>query len=157
MEVIILAGGFGTRLNHIVPDVPKPMAPINEEPFLKYIFEYLLKNGVTHTVIAAGYKAECIQEYFGDEYKGIKISYSIEDMPLGTGGALKKAMDCCNEDDVFILNGDTYFDVDLIEMKVFHEKHSSKLTIAVKSLNNFDRYGSVIIKNDIIKEFVEKI
>jgi D-glycero-alpha-D-manno-heptose 1-phosphate guanylyltransferase len=156
MEVVILAGGFGTRLSHIVTDVSKPMAPINGEPFLKYLFEYLLKNGVTRIVLAVGYKSESIKDYFGDEYKGISIAYSTEDIPLGTGGAIKKAMEVCNEDDVFILNGDTYFGVNLAEMKAFHEMHSSKLTIAVKELSNFDRYGSVVIEDDVIKEFVEK-
>ena len=156
MEAIILAGGFGTRLSHIISDVPKPMAPVNGKPFLKYVFEYLLKNKVTHAVLAAGYKSECIKDYFGDEYKGISITYSLEDTPLGTGGAIKRAMKFCNEEDVFILNGDTYFGVDLFEMKAFHEMHFSKLTIAVKEFGNFDRYGSVVIENDVIKELVEK-
>ena len=156
MEAIILAGGLGTRLSHILADVPKPMADVNGEPFLTYIFEYLFKNRIEHVVLAVGYKAECIKDYFKDEYKGIKITYSFEDIPLGTGGAIKKALNCCKSSDVFILNGDTYFDVDLNEMKVFHEKNQSKLTVAVKELSNFDRYGSVVIENDMIKRFVEK-
>jgi D-glycero-alpha-D-manno-heptose 1-phosphate guanylyltransferase len=156
MEAIILAGGLGTRLSHILADVPKPMADVNGEPFLTYIFEYVLKNRIEHVVLAVGYKAEFIKDYFKDEYKGIKITYSFEDIPLGTGGAIKKALNCCKSSDVFILNGDTYFDVDLNEMKVFHEKNQSKLTVAVKELSNFDRYGSVVIENDMIKRFVEK-
>lgn len=156
MEAIILAGGFGTRLSHIVSNVPKPMALVNGEPFLKYIFEYLIKNRISHTILAVGYKYEYIEEYFGKSYKGIRITYSIEDTPLGTGGAIKKALDYCEEEDVFIINGDTYFDINLNNMKLFHEMHHSKLTIAVKALRKFDRYGLVIIKDDVIKEFVEK-
>lgn len=156
MEAIVLAGGFGTRLRHVVEDIPKPMAPINCEPFLKYILEYLLSNEITEVILAVGYKAEYIQEYFADDYKGLHIIYSKESFPLGTGGAIKKALDSCKEKDVFILNGDTYFDVDLQAMKVFHELHSSKITIAVKEMENFDRYGSVVIENNIVKEFTEK-
>lgn len=156
MQAIVLAGGLGTRLKHIIPDIPKPMAPINGEPFLKYIFDYLIRNKVEHVILAVGYKAECIEEYFGEEYKGIRITYSNEDTPLGTGGAIKKAMSYCNEADIFILNGDTYFCVNLNEMKVFHENHNSKLTISVKALSDFDRYGSVVVGNDVIKGFIEK-
>jgi D-glycero-alpha-D-manno-heptose 1-phosphate guanylyltransferase len=80
MEAIILAGGLGTRLSHILADVPKPMADVNGEPFLTYIFEYVLKNRIEHVVLAVGYKAEFIKDYFKDEYKGIKITYSFEDI-----------------------------------------------------------------------------
>ncbi len=75
---------------------------------------------------------------------------------MGTGGAIKKAIDCCSEDDIFIFNGDTYFDVELNEMKAFHNEKNCNLTIAVKLMNNFDRYGNVVIENDIIKHFQEK-
>jgi len=92
MEAVILAGGLGTRLSHIVSDVPKPMAPVNNQPFLKYVIDYLLENGVNHVILAVGYKAKSIQSYFGDTYHGIRITYSIEDTPLGTGGAIKKAL-----------------------------------------------------------------
>jgi len=156
MEAIILAGGFGTRLSHIVSDVPKPMAPVNGRPFLEYIFDYLVQNKVEHIVLAIGYKGEIIQDYFGNSYRGLEITYSVEDTPLGTGGAIKKAIKCCKESDVFIINGDTYFDVDLFEMKDFHKSKNSNLTIAVKLMSNFDRYGSVVINNDRIIKFEEK-
>ncbi len=156
MEAIILAGGFGTRLSHIVSDVPKPMAPVDEKPFLKYIVKYLVANGVKHIVFATGYKGDIIKNYFGNEFNGIKITYSVENTPLGTGGAIKQALEFCNDDNVFILNGDTYYDVKLIEMSEFHLINNSNLTIAVKEMKEFDRYGSVIIKDNKIIEFVEK-
>lgn len=156
MEAIILAGGFGTRLSHLVPDVPKPMASVNGRPFLQYIFDYLLKNGVTHAILAIGYKAEIIERFFGHVYHGIKITYSIEDNPLGTGGAIKKALEYCNNENVFIINGDTYFVVDLNKMKEFHTYKNSDLTLAVKHMSNFGRYGSVIIEDDMITRFEEK-
>jgi len=156
MEALILAGGFGTRLKHIVSDVPKPMAPVNGHPFLEYIFNYLIDNGIRHIVLAIGYKGDIIKSYFGDSYKGISITYSIEDTPLGTGGAIKKALNYCNNDNVFIINGDTYYNVDLNLMKEFHNTKKSNLTVAVKTMYDFDRYGSVITKNDMIIEFKEK-
>lgn len=156
MEAIVLAGGFGTRLSHILKDIPKPMAPVNGDPFLSYIFEYLLKFKVTHVVLAVGYKAQAIQNYFQVNCKGISITYSTEDTPLGTGGAIKKAMEYCSQEDVFVLNGDTYFDVDLARMKEFHERKGSLLTIAVKPMTNFERYGTVVIKDDKIVRFEEK-
>lgn len=156
MEAIILAGGFGTRLSHIISDVPKPMAPIEEQPFLKFIFDYLLRNEIKHVILAIGYKADIIQKYFGFNYQGINISYSIENIPLGTGGAIKKALNYSKEENVFVINGDTYFDVDLRKMQVFHTKKNSRLTLAVKHMNSFDRYGSVLVEKDIIKRFKEK-
>lgn len=156
MEAIILAGGFGTRLSHIVLDVPKPMAFVNERPFLEYILNYLIDNGIKHIILAIGYKGNIIQDYFGDNYKGVSITYSTEDTPLGTGGAIKKALSYCNNDSVFIINGDTYYNVDLNLMEQFNNIKKSNLTIAVKTMHNFDRYGSVIIKNDMIMEFKEK-
>lgn len=156
MEAIILAGGFGTRLCHIVSDVPKPMAPVNNKPFLEYVFNYLKDNGIKHIVLAIGYKGNVIEDYFGYIYKGIRITYSKEDIPLGTGGGIKKALGYCDNDNVFIINGDTYFDVDLHLMKKFHNIKESKLTVAVKLMRNFDRYGAVTIEEEKIIKFEEK-
>ena len=156
MEAIILAGGFGTRLKHVVSDVPKPMAPINNKPFLEYIFEDLNKKGVTNVVLAVGYMKEKIEEYFKYQYKNIEISYSEENSPLGTGGAIKKAVLKCREENIFIINGDTFYDVNLEKMRKFHIENKSSLTIAVKEMENFDRYGSLIIENNKIIKFEEK-
>lgn len=156
MEAIILAGGFGTRLSHIVTDVPKPMAKVSGHPFLNYIFEYLLQNDIKHIILAVGYKAKTIQDYFGNNYKGIPITYSMEDTPLGTGGAIKKAISYSKGDNTFIVNGDTYFDVDLKNMNTFHHDNNSDISIAVKPMSNFERYGSVVIDGNRIKKFEEK-
>ena len=93
MEAIVLAGGLGTRLQSVVSDVPKPMAPIDKTPFLKYILQYLKQNGITRVVLSVGHKWEVIQNYFGDSFDGVELVYSIEDQPLGTGGAIKKAFE----------------------------------------------------------------
>lgn len=156
MEAIILAGGFGTRLSTVVSDVPKPMAPINGKPFLELLLEDLEKKGITKVILATGYKKEIIKNYFKDRYKSIEIVYSEEISPLGTGGAIKKAIALAKGNDIFIVNGDTFFDVDLEEMYKFHRKNNSKLTLAVKEMEKFDRYGSLILEENKIIKFEEK-
>lgn len=156
MEAIVLAGGFGTRLKEVVSDVPKPMAPVNGKPFLEYLLKDLNKKGIKHVILAVGYKKEIIKEYFKNKYEDIEITYSEELVPLGTGGAIKKALKLVKEEDVFIVNGDTFFDVDLKKMKEFHTENKSILTVAVKEMENFDRYGSLVIKENRIIEFEEK-
>jgi D-glycero-alpha-D-manno-heptose 1-phosphate guanylyltransferase len=156
MEAIILAGGFGTRLKHIVSDVPKPMAPVCEKPFLKYILDYLADNGINKIIMAVGYKKDAIIKHFGNSYREREIIYSSEDTPLFTGGAIKKALMNCNNDHVFIINGDTFFEVNLEKMQEFHYKNNSMLTIATKEMFNFERYGTVSTNNNRIIDFKEK-
>lgn len=157
MEAIILAGGFGTRLAHIVSDVPKPMALVYNKPFLEYVLKYLIDNGISKIVIAVGYKQEVIKKYFGEKYGSCEIKYSSEDKPLFTGGAIKKALDICESEDVVVLNGDTFFNVSLKEMILFHTKNKSELTLALKEMNNFDRYGTVEVdENFRITSFKDK-
>lgn len=156
MEAIVLAGGFGTRLREVVSDVPKPMVPVNGKPFLEYLLKDLSKKGIKHAILAVGYKKEIIKEYFKNRYENIEITYSEELTPLGTGGAIKKALKSAKEADIFIVNGDTFFNVDLKKMKEFHTKNKSTLTVAVKEMENFDRYGSLVVKENRIIEFEEK-
>jgi len=157
MEAIILAGGFGTRLQKVVHDVPKPMAPVADRPFLTYLLDQLVRQGCTHVILAVGYKKEVIQNFFGANYKGIPLSYSIEEKPLLTGGALKKALDLATEDAVLVLNGDTFFGVDFSKMMDFHYRTHSDATLAVKELHDFSRYGTVHFDDDYrITRFVEK-
>lgn len=155
-EAIILAGGLGTRLKHLLDDVPKPMAPVNDLPFLEYIFRYLKAQKIKSVILSVGYKYESIRDHFGDSFLNINIKYSIEDTPLGTGGAIKKAMEFVETESAFILNGDTFFNVDLSEMKKSHIATNSIFSIALKELTNFDRYGLVEIENNIVKSFLEK-
>ena len=156
MEAIILAGGFGTRLSTVVSDVPKPMAPIKGRPFLEYLLDDLNEKGINRIILAVGYKKEIIKSHFKEKYKNIDIVYSDEDIPLGTGGAIKKALTLTKDEDIFIINGDTFFDVDLKEMYQFHKKNSSKLTLAIKDMEKFDRYGSLILEGYKIIKFEEK-
>lgn len=156
MEAIILAGGFGTRLQSVVKDVPKPMAEINNYPFLKYILDYLSDNGIKRVILSVGYKKEIIEEYFKDSYQNMDILYSKEDEPLGTGGAIKKAIGLSSDDNIFVLNGDTFFDINLNNLYQKHLNSNSDITLSLKKMYNFDRYGKVLIEDDYIKEFCEK-
>lgn len=155
-NVIILAGGIGTRLKHLLPDIPKPMAPINKFPFLYYILNDLNKQGVKNVILSVGYMHNQITSYFGNSFKDIQIAYSIENEPLGTGGAIMKALYGTNSPQSFILNGDTFFKINLSEMELKHKKNKASLSVAVKEMTNYERYGSVTITKDKITGFKEK-
>ncbi|RTI69759.1 D-glycero-D-manno-heptose 1-phosphate guanosyltransferase [Campylobacter jejuni] len=153
MQAIVLAGGLGTRLKSVVQDLPKPMAPINGKPFLAFVLEYLKKQGITEVILSVSYKYELIQEYFKDEFEGMKIRYNIEKELLGTGGAIKDALKLI-QNQAYVLNGDTIFDIDLKKLVL----NDSKICIALKQMQNFDRYGTVNIDDQgIVTSFEEKV
>lgn len=158
MEAVVLVGGLGKRLIHVVKDIPKPMACVNGKPFLEYVLKYLAAQGIDRVILAVGYKKENIMDYFKNEYAGMEIVYSIEDTPLGTGGGIKKALEYANESEVFVLNGDTFFNVNLNAMKDFHLSKDADITIASKLMHDFDRYGTLDIREDDRKllSFIEK-
>ena len=156
IPAIILAGGLGTRLRSVISDLPKPMAPVAGQPFLHYIFLYLQKQGITEAVLSVGYKSEVIKEFFGDKYAGINIRYAVENEPLGTAGGIRQAMSMIDSD-AYVLNGDTFFDVDMRDLYQFYTKRSSDIALAVKRMHHFDRYGTVEIGNqDRVLQFQEK-
>lgn len=154
MEAIVLAGGFGTRLQSVVTDVPKPMAPINGKPFLEYILKYLKKNCVTKVVLSVCYKWETIKDYFGNNFEDVELVYVVEDEPLGTGGAIKKSLNEIKNQNVYIINGDTFFNIELNLLKL---QNNETIEIALKNMVDFDRYGCVE-QNDkgIVSDFTEK-
>lgn len=156
MEAIILAGGKGTRLKSVVQDCPKPMAPINDKPFLELLLNFLMKANITKVVLSVGYMSEKIIDYFGYKYGSLEIDYSIEQTPLGTGGAIKKAMTKISGDNFFIFNGDTFFNVDIQQMAQDHINENNLFTMAVKSIKDCSRYGSLTIQNSILTGFKEK-
>lgn len=156
-EAIILAGGFGTRLQTVVSDVPKPMAPINGEPFLNYIFSYLKHFGINRVILSTGYLSEKISEYYKDEYNGIKIIYTKEETPLGTGGGIRFAMEKCETKNVLVLNGDSFFDVDLQVYFNQHASFKSDCSLALRKVDNAARYGTIKLEDKcMIEAFKEK-
>ena len=142
-EAIILAGGQGSRLKGVIKSLPKVMAPVLERPFLEYQLSYLNSWGLQKVVLAVGYKREIIQQYFKDEYGSLKIEYSVETEPLGTGGAFKQALKKINSPYVLVLNGDTYFDVNLRRMYNDRSVKEADVIIALSHVDNIQRYGCV--------------
>lgn len=144
-EAIVLAGGFGTRLAHVVPDVCKPMAPVAGRPFLRFIMDQLAAAGFDRVIVADGYRREQIEGFFGSSYRGMAVEYSPEDTPLFTGGAVKRALGRCQSDWVFVLNGDTWLDVDFAAMEAAAADALDNVSavIAVKRMRGFERYGTV--------------
>jgi len=151
MEVIILAGGLGTRLRSIVSEVPKCMAPVASKPFLWYLLKYLTRFDVSKVVLSVGYLREVIFRWI-DEVKDefpFSFEYAVEEEPLGTGGGIRLAMSKIKETEAVILNGDTFFDVNLQQLIDFHRSNvDSLLSIAIKPMVDFDRYGTVTVTLD---------
>jgi D-glycero-alpha-D-manno-heptose 1-phosphate guanylyltransferase len=139
----------------VIKDLPKPMAMINDKPFLHYLFLYLTRQKVNHAILSVGYKSEVIEAYFGDKYLDVKISYSKETEPLGTGGGIKKAFELVH-DYAWVLNGDTFFDVNLNQLKEFATNTKADIAVALKEMTEFDRYGTVETIGDRIIKFEEK-
>lgn len=156
-QAVILVGGFGTRLQSVVQDVPKPMAPVAGKPFLEYQLAALRRGGIEQIVFCAGYRAESVQTYFGNGSRfGLRIEYSVETMPLGTAGALKYAGPMLH-DSFFVLNGDTYLELDYHGMAQMHHDKGALATLAVWASALTQPYGSIVIDADgRIRAFSEK-
>ncbi len=160
MEVIILAGGLGTRLRSVVSEVPKCMAPVADKPFLWYLLKYLTRFDVNRVILSVGYLRDVIFKWIDevkDEFPFV-FDYAVEEEPLGTGGGIKLALSKATTGDVIVLNGDTFFDVNLNELLEAHRLYPSAVTIALKPMREFERYGRVIINemDNRIVEFKEK-
>ena len=144
---IILAGGLGTRLRETVPDLPKPMAPINGRPFLEFQMDYWIKQGIQKFIISVGYLYKVITNHFGSSYQGIPIEYVIEKTPLGTGGGLLQAAHELIEP-FLLLNGDTFFEVELDSLLEFHNKRKSEWTFSLFRTTEVGRYMGMDVAAD---------
>ncbi len=150
---IILAGGLGTRLRSTVPDLPKPMAPINGRPFLEHLMDNWINQGVTHFILSVGYLSEIIREHFGEQYRNASISYAIEETPLGTGGGLLMAAYDLRES-FLVLNGDTFFEVDLDKLVQYHKIRNSEWTFSLFRTTESKRYMGVDLDEEgVIRPF----
>ncbi len=144
---IILAGGMGTRLRSAVPDLPKPMAPIDGRPFIEHQLDYWIGQGVERFVISVGYKKEVIMDHLGSNYCSTPLTYAIEDEPLGTGGGLWLAAHGLREP-FLVVNGDTFFEVDLAVLLKFHSDHSADWTFSLFRTSEVGRYMGIKVKSD---------
>ncbi len=155
-EAIILAGGLGTRLRSVVHEVPKVMAPVAGKPFLHYIITKLIKEKVTRIILATGYKHEIIREFISNSDYQADFIFSIEQEPLGTGGGIKLALESAIQQNIFIVNGDSYFNCRLADLIQLHHKSEGDISLALKPMQKFDRYGTVELEGDRIIHFNEK-
>ncbi|WEK34585.1 MAG: nucleotidyltransferase family protein [Candidatus Pseudobacter hemicellulosilyticus] len=156
-ECIILAGGLGTRLRSAVPELPKCLAPVAGKPFLHWVLCYLRQQGIERFVFSLGYRHELIVDYLEAEWPALDAHYSIEQEPLGTGGAILLASRQAVEGTVLIVNGDTLFKVDLAGLAAVHTAQQAHCTLALKPMRDFDRYGVVTLdERGRISSFREK-
>lgn len=155
-EAIILAGGIGSRLKSVSGDIPKPMMPVGGRPFLEYLLAMLDAAGIARVTLSVGYRHEVIRSHFGTKFNKTALSYSIEDHPLGTGGALAQAIRSTKSEYLAILNGDSYFNVDIKGFFKYHIANGADISIAVKHLPDCGRFGAVTMRDGRITAFNEK-
>jgi D-glycero-alpha-D-manno-heptose 1-phosphate guanylyltransferase len=157
MESIILAGGMGTRLQSVLPDLPKCMAPVAGEPFLYHLLQALEPAGFEHIILSLGYKHDIIEKWISHYPTSMKITTVVETTPLGTGGAVKLSLSKATQPDVFVLNGDTFLMPDFRKMLDFHKEKKALATLALKEMHHIERYGLVEVDTDSkIVRFLEK-
>lgn len=144
MQALILAGGLGTRLREVVGDRPKVLAPVGGRPFLVYLLDQLRRYGIIDIILSVGYQAERVMEVVGDgSGLGVQVRYAREESLLGTGGALRNALSLMEGDDILVLNGDSYFDLNFDLLTQYHRLWDAGVTIALKYRSEMSRYGMV--------------
>jgi D-glycero-alpha-D-manno-heptose 1-phosphate guanylyltransferase len=155
MEAIVLAGGLGTRLREVVADLPKPMAPIAGRPFLQILLASLSRKGFVRVVLSVGFMADKICEYFGDRFGNLELAYVFEREPLGTGGAARLAMQACTADHVFILNGDTFLDLEIDQLERHWQVYRRPIIVG-REQSDTARYGRLLTAQGVVIGIAEK-
>ena len=158
MQAILLAGGLGTRLCSVVSDRPKPMALIEDKPFMEYVTRELVRSGITEIIFAVGYKGSMVEEYFkdGSEF-GFQASYAYEETLLGTAGAIKNAGKFITEDRFYVLNADTFYQIDYTRLAKQQDDQNLDMALVLRQVPDVSRYGKAILdENGILTGFNEK-
>ncbi|HTR28141.1 MAG TPA: sugar phosphate nucleotidyltransferase [Puia sp.] len=156
-EAIILAGGLGTRLRSSVPDLPKCLAPVGGRPFISYVTDHFRREGIARFVFALGYKSRYFDAFFRSSFPDGGYTISLEETPLGTGGAIRQACGLVEGRTVLILNGDTFFRIGLKALADFHTAHRADCSLSLKPMRDFDRFGVVELTDDgKVDRFCEK-
>ncbi len=155
-EAIVLAGGLGTRLQTVVTDLPKSLAPVAGKPFLAYLVDNAKKQGIKKFIFALGHKSEQIEGFVKEYLPEGSYLFSIEDEPLGTGGAIYKACKLVTTPNIIVLNADTFFGISFLNLSIIHELRKANCTMVLKPMKSFDRYGAVDIYKQVITGFSEK-
>ena len=157
MQAILLAGGLGTRLRSVVSDRPKPMALIQDKPFLEYVVMELRRQGVDRIIFAVGYKGEMVEAYFGDGRAwGLSVCYAYEKELLGTAGAIKNAARFLKEEETLVLNGDTFYRMDYSRLFAMKKERSLDMGLVLRRVSDVSRYGEAVLEDGRLVSFNEK-
>jgi D-glycero-alpha-D-manno-heptose 1-phosphate guanylyltransferase len=153
MRALVLAGGLGTRLKQVLPDLPKPMAPVAGRPFLEHVLDRLIRGGVRQIILSLGHRAEVIRSHFGTRYRDAELRCVVEAAPLGTGGAIVHALR--GEPDVpfIVLNGDTLLDADFQALVEWYRAEPEPLAMVVRNVSDASRYGTVLVSEGRVTRF----
>jgi len=153
-EILILAGGFGTRLRSEVPDLPKPLAPVAGRPFLAYLLDRYAAAGMTRAILATGYLGDVVEQTIGARWAGMEVAYSREDTPLGTGGAIAAAARLARGAGLHVCNGDTYLEYSPAALEAAAD--GLPMAIALARVEDVSRYGAVDVEHGRVLRFHEK-
>ena len=157
MQAILLCGGLGTRLRSVVSDRPKPLADIHGKPFMAYVIQQLRKHGIDEIIFAAGYKGKMVEDCFGDGSAwGFRASYAYEEEPLGTGGALRNALPYVKGEAVYVLNADTFYDIDYSGLLQLKNEKTLSMALVTREVSDISRYGEVRTENGLVTGWNEK-
>ena len=156
MEAIVLAGGLGTRLASKLDGIPKAMAPVARRPFLEILLSQIRRAGCTRALLSVGHLHHVIQNHFGASFQGMRLDYVVENVPLGTGGAIARALTEAAEKNVLVMNGDTFLDADYAAMMRRHEAEGARMTMAITHQENIARYGGVVVEGKRVVGYEEK-
>lgn len=155
-QAIILAGGFGTRLQTVLHDVPKPLAPVRGLPFIHYVLRWLEESGINRVIGCTGYLADKMEAGFRSYAGALKLTFLREEAPLGTGGAIYRALGEADRGGVFALNGDTYFPANLDRFQQQAELIGGPFAIALRRVPDTSRFGAVELEDGRILVMNEK-
>lgn len=155
IEAVVLAGGLGRRLRSVIADRPKPMALVGGRPFLEILLRSLADKGVSRVILSLGYKASMISDHFGSSFAGLEIAHCVEDEPLGTGGAIRLALQCCRNERCYVLNGDTYVDLDIAEIEKYWNAHRNPILVG-RYVEDTSRFGRLTTEGAQVTGFAEK-
>lgn len=156
MMAVVLAGGLGTRLRARVPSLPKAMAPVGGRPFLEYVLDRLIVGGITEIILSVGYRADVIIQHFGRSYGAAVLDYAVETAPLGTGGAIRYALEGRGADPALVLNGDTLLDLEYAGFIEWYLKLSGPVAVVLRKVQDVARYGLVLVSGERVTGFLEK-
>jgi len=157
LTAVILVGGLGTRLRPTGFQGQKVLASIKAKPFLALLLEWLSDFGVRRAVLCTGYQGSEVEKALGEQHNSIRLTYSQEPVPLGTGGALRLALPLCPSNPLLVMNGDSFFGIDLRAFFTWHGNRKAPGSLALAYEADISRYGQVWVEDDgKITRFAEK-